>query len=318
MESARELCRGEECQAILRTRFPLLCTACSHTLHKRYPHHRRFLESTVGEGQPQSCEERASHIALRDDNNPADRSPLAKEGAATAMAYSDQAGEYRQRDQKAIDSEFVCGQSGCQSRAQTTPLLLNRWRSRREEDSSSLEPPTSVASRRGQMRSRDQPVGREELSAGNQARYCEVRAVRSSRTKLQPVHSRYRILLQHLQANPGQSLLDAYYATGIPRSTVLGTKAIAELKLVDSSLFSDVVQNSGGKVKIGRLNRMCSEVLARPELAHRVAEMRLRGQLLPFLTGQSRQNTDTSSTERKGEQIQSEFDDEIDDRSLPH
>lgn len=106
--------------------------------------------------------------------------------------------------------------------------------------------------------------------------------------QLQPVHDRYDHLLQYLQANPGHSLQEAYKMTGIPRSTVLGTRAIAELRLVDNELFAETLDKAGPKVKVAELNRLCYEVLARPELEVLVANMRLRMELLPFSTYQNK------------------------------
>ena len=306
MEAAVELCRGEECKTLLQTNFPMLCTNCSATLHKRYLHHRRFFEAPAIAPQLRELEG-GSAITIATPSGGVRQDPLSANvppshiGAHEWRGEGDRASTSRSFQEQPRALENVAGHARpaagvhsheCEGYWEGGPSGPSIPADHRSVISSTrtLEPGPCPGDYPGPSR-----------RFCSQSAFYEVRAVRSSRTKLQPVHNRYHILLEHLKANPGHSLLDAYNSTGIPRSTVLGTKAIAELQLVDSRVFADVVRKSGGRVKIGRLNKLCSEVLSQPDLAKMAAEMRLRGDLLPFLTMTNRQGN-AATTDRDQDQ----------------
>lgn len=290
METATELCRGDECKQLLNTNFPMYCSSCSQTFHRRYPNHRRFLDAG-----PSSVLPRAQHDYLKNDDQERRSVVGTYPFSRSSSAQYDGDGGGRRRS---VQKSFVRADSGSRTpnfRFGSGIGLAHAQRlvaANAQRRSSSSAPCTPyrkdiITPRWSAGRQADAGSGISKDDSFPYDSLCSKSSVRAN--QLQPVHDRYQVLLKYMKANPGQSLQEAYKATGMARSTVLGTRCVAELKLVDPKLFAETADKAGPKVKVAQLNRLCQEVLSQPELEVVVAEMRLRSELLPFSSQLSRQ-----------------------------
>ena len=294
MEKATELCRGSECKQLLSSNFPMFCASCSHTLHRRYPHHRRFIDAGVVGASLAPARSSLPARSVREARSPAGphsnhhhpyRAPQTSTPSATDRDEHRRLKPYARTAPHAARSTVGIGPAQAQRlmmvHSQQVAAAHARQVSSHEngKDWSTTSSPRSLSPTDNSTCEVELCVPIDEKSYSPSSLGIK-KSVRSN--QLEPVHERYQRLLRYLQANPGHSLQEAYKMTGIARSTVLGTRAIAELKLVDNDLFTDTIEKCGGKVKVAVLNKACYDVLARPENEVIVANMRLRLELLPF------------------------------------
>ena len=111
---------------------------------------------------------------------------------------------------------------------------------------------------------------------------------RSKSTKLElleSVHQRYMTILYYFMENPSTSMIDAYKATGVSRTTLQDNRWITELKLVDVDRYNDLMSAMLNEEHLPRLSLIsiaCQEVLSEEMYSTRIAQMRASRQLLPF------------------------------------